>query len=100
MNNNTREKLGAAFSGGKLILILAIIGVCILFSILNPNYFSMINFVNILLAASLTGLVAIGEAYLIIGALCDLTPGSLVAFCGVLGATLAAMGIPFAAVMI
>jgi len=92
---NEKNKLSGMISGGKLILIGAICGVVILFSLLNPNYFSVTNLVNILLGASLTGLVAIGEAYLIIGALCDLTPGSLVAFCGVLGATLVSKGIPF-----
>ncbi|HAH63055.1 MAG TPA: ABC transporter permease [Treponema sp.] len=94
------KKLSDILSGGKLILLGAIIGVVILFSLLNPNYFSTANLINILLAASLTGLVAIGEAYLIIGSLCDLTPGSLVAFSGVLGATLAAKGIPFGAVIL
>jgi ribose transport system permease protein len=94
------NKLSGIISGGKLILFGAILGVVILFSVLNQNYFSIANLINILLAASLTGLVAIGEAYLIIGASCDLTPGSLVAFSGVLGATLAAKGVPFGAVIL
>jgi len=95
MMGKEKNKLTNIVSGGKLILIGAIAGVVLIFSLLNPNYFSTTNLINILLAASLTGLVAIGEAYLIIGASVDLTPGSLVAFCGVLGATLVSHGIPF-----
>lgn len=81
--------------GGKLILMMAIIAVTALFTFLNPNYLSSTNLVNIFVASSLAGLIAIGETYLIIAAKVDLSPGSLVAFCGVLGATLVATGIPF-----
>lgn len=81
--------------GGKLILMMAIIAVTALFTFLNPNYLSSTNLVNIFVASSLAGLIAIGETYLIIAAQVDLSPGSLVAFCGVLGATLVATGIPF-----
>lgn len=84
-----------ALDGGKLILILAIIAITALFTFLNPNYLSSTNFVNILVAASLAGLIAIGETYLIIAAQVDLSPGSLVAFSGVLAATLVATGVPF-----
>lgn len=81
--------------GGKLILLMAIIAITALFTILNPNYLSSTNMVNILVAASLAGLIAIGETYLIIAAQVDLSPGSLVAFSGVIAATLVATGIPF-----
>ncbi|MFA6845487.1 MAG: ABC transporter permease [Sphaerochaetaceae bacterium] len=81
--------------GGKIILFLAIVGVTILFTILNPNYLSGTNMVNILVAASLAGLIAIGETYLIIAMQVDLSPGSLVAFSGVLGALLISHGMNF-----
>lgn len=89
-----RKGLGSV-DGGKLILMMAIIAVTALFTFLNPNYLSSTNLVNILVASSLAGLIAIGETYLIIAAQVDLSPGSLVAFCGVLGATLVATGVPF-----
>ena len=66
-----------------------------IFSSLNGNYFSWTNFVNILVAASLIGLVAIGHTYLIIAGQNDLSPGSVAAFTGVLCATLVSMGLPF-----
>jgi ribose transport system permease protein len=89
-----KKGLGSV-DGGMLILMMAIIAVTALFTIMNPNYLSSTNLVNIFVAASLAGLIAIGETYLIIAAQVDLSPGSLVAFCGVLGATLVGTGVPF-----
>ena len=48
---------------------------------------------NILVAASLTGLVAIGESYLIIAGLVDLSAGSVAAFASVLTAVLLSKGV-------
>ncbi len=52
----------------------------------------MTNFINILVAASLMGLVAIGETYLVIGGLVDLSAGSVAAFASVLVSVLLATG--------
>ncbi len=82
-------------SGDKLVLIVAIIAVFILFTVLNKNFFSFQNIVNILVAASLVGLVAIGHTYLIIAGQNDLSPGSLAAFSGTMAALLVSMGVPF-----
>ena len=81
--------------GDKLILIGALIVVFVIFTILNPNYFSWTNIVNILVAASLVGLVAIGHTYLIIAGQNDLSPGSLAALTGVVGALLVGSGMNF-----
>ena len=86
--------------GDKLILIVALIIVVAIFTSLNGNYFSWTNFVNILVAASLIGLVAIGHTYLIIAGQNDLSPGSVAAFTGVLCATLVSMGLPFLAAVL
>ena len=87
------EKLKKFIGGDKLILIGAIIVVFALFTSLNKNFLSITNLVNILVAASLVGLVAIGHTYLIIAGQNDLSPGSLVAFSGVLAALLVSWGI-------
>lgn len=88
-------------SGDKLVLICAIIAVFILFTVLNKNFFSFQNIINILVAASLVGLVAIGHTYLIIAGQNDLSPGSLAAFSGTMAALLVSLGVPFfAAVLI
>lgn len=71
-------------SGNQLVLIAAQIIIIIIFSLLNKNYFTAKNFVNILTAAALVGLVAVGHTYLIIEGKNDLSPGSVCAFIGVL----------------
>ena len=99
MNEKKTRKLH--ISGDKLVLICAIIAVFILFTMLNKNFFSFQNIINILVAASLVGLVAIGHTYLIIAGQNDLSPGSVAAFSGTMAALLVSMGVPFfAAVLI
>ena len=102
MNESTKEKKGSsgfrnisnAIGGEKLVLLAAIVVVFILFSSMNSNYFSLDNIINLMVAASLVGLVAIGHTYLIIAAQNDLSPGSLVAFTGTLCALLVSFNIP------
>ena len=99
MNEKKTRKLH--ISGDKLVLICAIIAVFILFTVLNKNFLSFQTLVNILVAASLVGMVAIGHTYLIIAGQNDLSPGSLAAFSGTMAALLVSLGVPFfAAVLI
>ena len=99
MNEKKTHRLH--ISGDKLVLLCAIIAVFILFTMLNKNFFSFQNIINILVAASLVGLVAIGHTYLIIAGQNDLSPGSVAAFSGTMAALLVSMGVPFfAAVLI
>ncbi|MBU2701907.1 ribose transport system permease protein [Sporomusaceae bacterium BoRhaA] len=79
----------------KLGLLGALIALIILFSLFNANYFSSANLINVLVAASITGLVAIGESYLIIACLIDLSAGSVAAFASVFGAVLMQKGLGF-----
>ena len=90
------NRLKKIIGGDKLILLAALIAVFILFTALNKNFLSWINVNNILVAASLVGLVAIGHTYLIIAGQNDLSPGSVAAFSGVLAALLVSKGLPFA----
>ena len=96
--NNSRKKI--KIQGDKIVLILAIVAITIIFTALNKNFLSVTNFVNILLATSLVGLIAIGHTYLIIAGLNDLSPGSLAAFAGVFAALLSSWGVPFFLVLI
>lgn len=59
----------------KIGLMVALFIIVVVFTVINKNYFSTQNLLNILTSASLTGLVAIGETYLIIAGLIDLSPG-------------------------
>lgn len=92
-----KEKKGilSKIGGDKLILIVAIIIVFALFTFLNKNFLTWANMVNLLVAASLVGLVAVGHTYLIIAGQNDLSPGSLAAFCGTLAALLLSKNVPF-----
>ncbi len=87
-----KDKLKRMVGGDKLILLSATVVIFALFTFLNKNYFSWTNFVNILVASSLVGLVSIGHTYLIIAGQNDLSPGSLAAFSGVLAALLVSRG--------
>ena len=78
----------------KIGLIVAFFVIIIVFTIINPNYFSTQNLSNILTSASLTGLVAIAETLLIIAGLIDLSPGSVAAFSSVVAGYLATSGMP------
>lgn len=103
MNETSKQKEGQsslrgainAIGGEKLVLMGAIVVVFILFSSMNSNFFTITNVINLLVAASLVGLVAVGHTYLIIAAQNDLSPGSLAAFTGTLCALLVSMKIPF-----
>ena len=88
-------KKGLRINGNLVVLIIALVVVVGVFSLLNHNYFTTVNMVNILIAASLVGLVAIGHTYLIIEGQNDLSPGALVAFLGVLSALLVSKGVSF-----
>lgn len=88
------RKIVNVIGGDKMVLLLAIIAVFILFGVLNHNFLSWTNIVNILVASSLIGMVAVGHTYLIIAGQNDLSPGSLAALSGVLAALLLGWGVP------
>ncbi|MDO4323413.1 MAG: ABC transporter permease [Lachnospiraceae bacterium] len=95
-----KNKLLQVIGGDKLILLAAIVVVFVLFTCLNRNFLSWTNMVNLLVAASLVGMVAVGHTYLIIAGQNDLSPGSLAAFCGTLAALLLSKGLPFLAAVL
>lgn len=93
-NKKEKRNLLNVIGGDKLILILAIIVVFVLFTSLNKNFLTWQNMKNLLVAASLVGMVAVGHTYLIIAGQNDLSPGSLAAFCGVLVTLLLSKSVP------
>ena len=93
--NNKKSKFRVSIPNDTIGLIIALAVIVIIFSMLNEHYLSSANIMNILIASSLTGLVAIGESYLIIAGLVDLSAGSVAAFASVLAAVLLAKGFPF-----
>lgn len=75
-------------------LFIALIVLFIIFTILNPLFITKTNITNILVAASIIGLVSVGETFLIISGNVDLSPGSTVAFSTVLAALLLSLNVP------
>ncbi|MDR1174197.1 MAG: ABC transporter permease [Treponema sp.] len=98
--NTVFDKFKKSDFAEKITLIVAFIILLIAFSFLNPNYFSVVNLMNILVACSLMGFVAIGETYLIIAGQIDMSAGALAAFAGVLAGNLLKAGVPPAAVVV
>lgn len=79
----------------KIGLLIALVAIIVVFSILTGNkYFTRANIINILISASIIGLVVIAECYLLITGHVDLSPGSVAAFSGVLIAILLTKGVP------
>mgnify|MGYP006305300545 CR=1 FL=1 len=69
-------------------MTIAIFAMLVGFAITVPNFFLPANFLNILIASSIVGLVAVGESYLIIAGQIDLSPGAVSAFSGMVVAVL------------
>lgn len=88
-----QKKVGNSQIIDRIGLIIALVAIVSVFSIFNHNFFSMQNMINILMASSLIGLVAIGETYLIISGSVDLSAGSVAAFASVLSAVLLSKGV-------
>ncbi|WP_308753214.1 ABC transporter permease [uncultured Anaerotruncus sp.] len=89
-----REMSRRALSSNLLGLFVVLILMCVVFTVLKPGFLTGKNLLNILTAASLSGLIAIGESYLIIAGQIDLSPGAIAAFAGVFSALLAQRGMP------
>ncbi|MDR2516263.1 MAG: ABC transporter permease [Spirochaetaceae bacterium] len=93
MNVSLLDKIKKSDFTEKISLVIALAGLVTVFSVLNNNYFSVQNILNILVACSLMGFIAIGETYLIIAGQIDLSVGAIAAFAGVLASGGVRMGL-------
>ena len=72
------KKTGQQILTSNLLgLFIVMIVMTVVFTVLHPGYLTAKNLLNILTAASLSGLIAIGESYLIISGQIDLSPGAV-----------------------
>ena len=78
----------------KFGLVLALLALIAVLSILSDRFFSVNNFINILRQISINAIIAFGMTVVIIGRGIDLSVGSLVALAGVVGASIAVLGVP------
>jgi ribose transport system permease protein len=74
-----------------VVLVLLVVAL----TILSRYFFSVSNFLNILLATSVIGVLAIGETFVISAAGIDLSIGSLLAFSGAVGAQAVVLHLPW-----
>lgn len=76
------------------LFVLAVLVVAM--ALLSPYFLSVSNFLNILLATSVIGVLAVGATFVISSAGIDLSVGSVLAFAGVVGALAAnTLGFPW-----
>lgn len=88
------KEIGRKIIGNDMSsLIIILIIVAALFTVINANFFSVRNLINILFTASTLGLVAVALTFLIISGGVDLSAGAVAAFSGVLVAILMREGI-------
>ena len=63
-----------------------LVGLVVVFAVLQPNFLHPLNILNVLRQVSISGLIAIGMTFVILTAGIDLSVGSLVALAGLVGA--------------
>jgi ribose transport system permease protein len=80
---------GAGLFAALLLLI-------VISAILSPHFLNPVNMLNVLRQVALYGILGVGMTFVILTKGIDLSVGSIVAFSGVLGATLMESGLPIA----
>jgi len=79
----------------KLGLAIALLMICLVLSILCPRTFpTFLNLINVARQISINGILAVGVTFVILTGGVDLSLGSLVAFTGVVAATLGSLPAP------
>ncbi|HYK91206.1 MAG TPA: ribose ABC transporter permease, partial [Acidobacteriota bacterium] len=80
--------------GRQFGTLCGLIGLIIIFWILTPHFFTLSNLLNIAQQTSINAIIAVGMTFVIIAAGIDLSVGSIVAFSGVVMASVLHAGIP------
>ncbi len=79
-------KQGSKWSGQlqQMLALVSLVVITIVFSLLSPNFMTMNNVTSILMAATVTGILALGTTFVIITGGIDLSIGTAMIFCGVM----------------
>jgi len=79
----------------KLLAFASLIALMVFFSVASPNFLQVDNFVSILQATAVNGVLAIASTFVIVSAGIDLSVGTLMTFCAVMaGVFLTFWGLP------
>ena len=74
---------------GRLAPLLFLLALMLVFSVLQPRFFSELNLFNVMRQISITGLIALGMTFVILTGGIDLSVGSIVALAGLVAGALA-----------
>src|SRR4030095_4952687 len=72
-----------------------LVGLCVVLWILTPHFLTVSNLLNVAQQTSINAIIAVGLTFVIISGGIDLSVGSMVAFSGVVMASLMAREIPW-----
>jgi ribose/xylose/arabinose/galactoside ABC-type transport system permease subunit len=90
--NRLYAALKRLFHSQVFLLTLVIVVIVVVVSFLNPNFFSVSNFKNILVQISIVSIMAVGAGFVIISGGLDISVGSMTSLLAVVGAKLIASG--------
>ena len=74
--------------------LLGLVGLCLILWLLSPYFLTLSNLLNIVEQSSVISIVAVGMTFVIITAGIDLSVGSILAFSGVIMASLLQTDLP------
>ncbi|GBD09393.1 Ribose import permease protein RbsC [Candidatus Thermoflexus japonica] len=83
----------------RLGLVLTLVMFCLALSLLSPRFLTPGNLINVVRQASINGIIAVGMTLVILTGGIDLSVGSILAFTGVVAASLVTSGQPPALAM-
>ncbi len=78
----------------EITICIAYIGLCLIFSILSPNFLSIRNFVNIGVYSSIMGITAAATTLVLISGCIDISVGATMGLAGMISALLLKAGVP------
>ncbi|MEO6001601.1 MAG: ribose ABC transporter permease [Opitutus sp.] len=84
-----------AHYGRQFGTLAGLLGLCLVLWILTPHFLTVSNLLNVAQQTSINAIIAVGLTFVIISGGIDLSVGSLVAFSGVVLASLLQRGLPF-----
>jgi len=83
----SRPRLAAGHALSRYGIVIAFVMLCFGLSLLNPYFLTRLNILNVLRQASINGILAVGQTFVILTGGIDLSVGSVLAMCGILGAS-------------
>lgn len=100
MEKSTSRRNIFKSGGSEFTILIAYIGLCVVFSILSSNFLSIKNFINIGIYSSIMGITAAATTLVLISGCIDISVGSVMGLTGMISALMLKQGIPIVIVII